>query len=438
MVALRGRYRMLSEDMIRRDMPVEHGPRVGGDATMHKDKKSFVRRPDVLRKFSAENLRIIEASLLEDLPEKLRPVPPRSQSTELAVVKPNHFLSACLPIPDSPHTRSEKSSPLEENASPLKKSFSFRDKFRFFSKDKHEKSKWKTIEEETKPTERNKDHENKSNKRFWFFRNKELADNRDRNHSPIYLRSKSFEFLPRAQEEPKEVSRTKLKKNQSYAYGSSDDIDVPSSEGSEHENEVFYNTDHSVCLKSIKELHDSDHNSSVSTASSGLVLNIFKRESVQDLLHEFDKAVDMFSENYLSDCEPYTKSTSELSVGDKRKSSSFNTLPSPKILQMTKNNKVSEDFKNELNKMIETKRGSVAKTMRRGSVTDWFVLEEKKSESTKPTKEVSEANKYRRAQKKPIQRVRRISSTKYVSSFILLFNYKCTGLNKEHINYYIT
>nr|XP_026487105.1 uncharacterized protein LOC113394122 isoform X1 [Vanessa tameamea] len=402
---------------------------------MDKDRKPGVKRPDVLRKLNAENLQLIERGLLGDLPDRFKPsnIPVRGLSNELAVAKPTGFLSSCLPvIPPSPPPSFDKSPSDDEGGSPLKKSFSFRDKFRmsFFGKDKMEKPKWKTIEEGkpiheniVPPATRNdiSEHVNKSSKRFWFFRNRELMETREKSHTPIYTRSKSFEFLPRAIEENEgNKLKTKLTKNSlSYAFGSSDTLgDSASVDSLEYIANVYYDKVDNVCLKSIKELQDSDHNSCMSTstsASSGLVVNIFKRESVQDLLEEFNKTVDLFSENYMSDCEPYTK-TSDLSVNEKRKSSSFNTLPSPKILQVAKVNEVSDDFRAELSQMLEMKRASdISRTARRGSVTDWFVLEDKNLPVTVQNQNnaTSEANKYRRAQKKPMQRVRRISSTKY-------------------------
>ena len=385
----------------------------------------------MLKKLNAENLQLIERGLLGDLPDRFKPInyPVRGQSKELVVAKPTGFLSSCLPVvPDSPG--SEKSD--EEVESPLKKSFSFRDKIRmsFFGKEKTEKPKWNTIIEEEKfkkdttivPTaSQTNDRDNRSSKRFWFFRNKELMNKKT--HSPTYTRSKSFEFLPKAIEEEEDKVRTKLTKNSlSYAFGSSDTLGDTSVDSLEYIANVYYDKVDNVCLKSVKEIQDSDHNSCASTstsASSGLVVNMFKTESVQDLLDEFKKAVDLFSETYLSDCEPYTRTSDELTVEQKRKSSSFNTLPSPKVVQVNKVNEVSEDFRAELNQMLELKRHSVCtKSPRRGSVTDWFVLEDQKTPAQSQTN-VSEANKYRRAQKKPIQRVRRISSTKYVSNLYI-------------------
>lgn len=406
---------------------------------MDKDKKVGIRRPDVLRKLNAESLQLIERGLLGDLPERLKPVPVRGNSDELVVAKPSGFLSSCLPvIPDTPTPTSEKI-PSDDEVSPLKKTFSFRDKIRIglFGKDKMEKTKWKTIEEgksthETAPPplppsmEENgtSDHAHKSSKRFWFFRNKELTEKREKSHKPIYKRSKSFEFLPRALEEDEgNKLRPKLTKNTlSYAYGSSDTLDETTSVDSlEYLADVYYDKAQNIYLKSIKEIQDLDHHSIKSTStsvSSGLILNVLKTESVQDLLDEFDKAVDMFSENYMSDCEPYTKTTKDLPVKEKRKSNSFVSLPSPKVLQVAKVNEVSENFKAELSKILQVKRGSLSpNSARRGSVTDCFLLEEKNRPlSLVQTTVTSEANKYRRAQKKPIQRVRRISSTKYVST----------------------
>ncbi|CAH2093459.1 unnamed protein product [Euphydryas editha] len=406
---------------------------------MDKDKKPGKRRPDVLKKLNAESLQLIERGLLGDLPDRLKPVPVRGQSDELVLAKPSGFLSSCLPvIPDSTTPTSEKVPSDDEGGSPLKKSFSFRDKLRmgFFGKDKMEKSKWKTIEEgkstddtaptplpATMPANENFDHAQKSSKRFWFFRNKELTEKREKSHKPIYKRSKSFEFLPRALEEDEgNKLKPKLTKNTlSYAYGSSDTLgDSTSVDSLEYIADVYYDKVDNICLKSIKEIQDVDHHSLKSTStsvSSGLVLNMLKTESVQDLLDKFNKAVDMFSENYMSDCEPYTKTSKDLPVKEKRKSNSFVSLPSPKVLQVAKVNEVSENFKAELSKMIELKRGSLSpNSARRGSVTDCFLLEEKNRPSHIQNNAMSEANKYQRAQKKPMHRVRRISSTKYVST----------------------
>ncbi|XP_069356986.1 rho GTPase-activating protein 9-like isoform X1 [Maniola hyperantus] len=408
---------------------------------MDKERKPIVRRPDVLRKLNAENLHFIERGLLGDLPDRFKPTPNypvRGQSNELVVAKPSSLLSACLPvIPDNPSPISENQpfSIDDEEKSPLRKSFSFRDKFRlnFFNKERREsgdKPKWKTIVEEEKAKELNpslpgqhspsSEHDHKHHSRFWFFKHKATDK---KSHSPIYTRSKSFEFLPRALEEGQERVRQKLTKNSlSYAFGSSDSVvDNISVESLEYIADVYSDKVNNVCLKSFKGLQDEDHYSSTTSttnsvsASSGISINILKTESVQDLLDEFHKTVDLFSENYLSDCEPYTKTSKELTVQEKRKSSSFNLLPSPKIVQMTKVNEVSEDFKAELSKILEVKRDSQCpKSPRRGSVTDCFLLEDKKLPAAGKTLEVptSEQNKYRRAQKKEA-RVRRISSTKY-------------------------
>ncbi|CAH0713497.1 unnamed protein product, partial [Brenthis ino] len=405
---------------------------------MDKDRKPVIRRPDVLKKLNAENVQLIERCLLGDLPDRFKPstVPVRGHSRELVVAKSSGLLSSCLPIiPDTPSP--EKISSDDEAVSPLKKSFSFRDKFRInlFGKDKIEKHKCKTIVEDERSkeaaseasspsheTDKENKSDSKSSKRFWFFRNRELMDKKT--HSPIYTRSKSFEFLPRAMEEEESKVKLILKKNSlSYAFGSSDTLGDTSVDSLEYIADVYYDKADNVFLKSIKELQDSDHNSFASTSTSissgGLVVNMLKTESVQDLLDEFDKTVDMFSENYLSDCEPYTRTFNELAIDEKRKSISFTTLPSPKILHVNKANRISEEFKTELNQMLVTKRHTVCtKSPRRGSVTDWFVLEDQSAASVKSqSAAASEANKYRRAQKKPTQRVRRISSTKYVSTY---------------------
>ncbi|CAH2229570.1 jg19706 [Pararge aegeria aegeria] len=421
-------------------MPVKIAPLPGDDVAMDKERKPIVRRPDVLRKLNAENLHFIERGLLGDLPDRFKPTPNypvRGQSNELVEAKPTSLLSACLPvIPDYPSPTYERFSSDEEEKSPLKKSFSFRDKFRmsFFGKERREsvdKPKWNTIVEEEKAKELNpslpgpkhsprSDSEHKSHNRFWFFRNKAMGDRKS--PSPIYTRSKSFEFLPRAIEEGQEKVRQKLKKNSlSYAFGSSDSVvDNISVESLEYIADVYSDKVNNVCLKSFKGLQEEDHySSSTSTtasasASSGISINILKTESVQDLLDEFHKTVDMFSENYLSDSEPYTRTSKEVAVKEKRKSSSFNALPTPKIVQVAKVNKVSEDFKVELSNILKVKRVSeCAKSARRGSVTDWFVLEDKQAPAPLQIHDRTEENKYRRAQKKETSRVRRISSTKY-------------------------
>ncbi|KAJ0173287.1 hypothetical protein K1T71_011463 [Dendrolimus kikuchii] len=410
---------------------------------METDKpKPAVRRPDVLKKFNSESLYMMERGLLGELPAKLKPrplVPVRGECTELDVPRPSGFLSSCLPvIPDSPPP--EKLIPFnEESVSPLKKSFSFRDKFSrmsLFGKEK-EKPKWKSIPENEKNLElaMNDDitkdgtieHEIKTNKRFWFFRNREIEK---REKHPIYKRSKSFEFLPRAIEEEDIKSDTKAKtvarNSQSFDFGSNDTMGEAwtSNESLEYISNVYYDNVEGVFLKSIKEFpsESSGNHSSLSTvtsASSANVNNIFKTQSVIDLLDQFDKAVEMFSETYLSDCEPYTK-TDKIPVREKRKSSSFSTLPSPKIVHANKVSEISEDFRKELNQALSVKRSVVPKTNRRGSVTDWFVLEDKvlgemKKSDSEVIRQVSEANKYKRGQKKAINRVRRMSSTKYVS-----------------------
>ncbi|XP_047523552.1 uncharacterized protein LOC125061951 isoform X1 [Pieris napi] len=395
------------------------------------DKKPFVKRPDVLRKLNAENLHFIERGLLGDLPDRFKPqvVPVRGNYKDLVVSKQQGFLSSCLPVPVLDSPSSDKGPYLNEEprVSPLKKTFSFREKMskmNFFSKDRTADKKYKTIDEEDNQigkTEITKDeklaHEDKVHKRFWFFRNKELVETREKSGRPSYKRSKSFEFLPRAAEHAElENGKIRLAKNQSYAFGSSDTvIDFWCSNDSlDQLANIYYDKVDTVHLKSIRELRQDSDQSSCTSSSSGLVVNIMKSDSVQDLLDEFDKTVDMFSENYLSDCEPYTKSEYVLSVREKRKSSSFSTLPSPKIVQVTKVNKVDDGFKAELAKRLSARQSVVEKTARRGSVTDWFVLEENKPTSLlSETSATTEANKYRRAQKKPIQRVRRISSTKY-------------------------
>lgn len=379
---------------------------------------------------------MIERGLLGDLPEKLKPQPfiPRGRSihTSLEVAKPTGFLSSCLPIPDSPGHQTPSSD--DEGGSPLKKSFSFRDKFSrisLFGKDK-DKSKWKTVEETEKSSKPSTDlkreskaeYDYKNQKRFWFFRNKELE--KMKGHSPIYQRSKSFEFLPRAieEEEEKPEKRKKMLNRQSSAFESDLMGDAWTSNDSlEYISNVYYDNEDGVLLKSIREFpsESSGATSSISaatSASSANAENIFKRGSVQDLLDEFHKAVDMFSESYLSDCEPYTKSGKQVPVEEKRKSNSFSSLPSPRLLQVNKVSEISEEFKRELSKAVRRPAGLARP--RRGSVTDWFVLEVDPVAGSPPVRSTaaSEQNKYRRGQKKPMNRVRRMSSTKYVSTFV--------------------
>lgn len=404
---------------------------------MDKDKqKPTIRRPDVLRKLNADSLFMIERGLLGDLPDKLKPpplVPNRAQSDDLAVAKPSGLLSSCLPvIPDSPISERVTSSD-EESGSPLKKSFSFRDRLSrisFFNKDK-EKPKWKTIVEDEKnvdpkvnngspkltvrKTDSKAEQDYKSNKRFWFFRSKELEKG-EKGSRPIYKRSKSFEFLPRAIEEEEEELSPRIKKNsQSYVFGSSDTMGEAwtSNESLEYIANVYHDNDDGVFLKSIKEIASdvSFDNSSTSIPTSGSSVdagNILKTESVEIVFDEFHKAVELFSETYLSDCEPYTKSK-ELTIKQKRKSSSFTTLSTPKVVQVNKVSEASEDFKKELSRVLSLKR--VERTARRGSVTDWFVLEDQSVGQ--------DANKYLRGKKKAVNRVRRISSTKYVSRLLI-------------------
>lgn len=422
---------------------------------MDDDKKPAIRRPrpKVLNKLNTENLYVIERGLLGDLPERLRPnyIPPgpvRGRSNELVVSQPG-FFSGCLPIiPDSPISENLPSDD-DSRASPLKKSFSFRDKFSrisFLGINKHDKHKSKTIDEDKRSDKihieddsrryNKADQDLKSNKRFWVFRNKELENRTSR---PVYKRSKSFEFLPRAveeQEKEKEKGKSKNKLINSisavFSPGSNESMGDAwaSNESLEYIANVCYNDDKTVYLKSIRELSpdSSIHNSSISTATSassnggGLVLDIFGRQSVQNLIDEFNKAVDLFSETYMSDCEAYTKSTKE-QLREKRKSSSFSTLPSPKVIHVNKVSEASEEFKKELTQILSVKRDCKA---RRGSLTDFFLLEDKAvSARVGVTATASEQNKYRRAQKKPKNRVRRISSTKYVSTILYKFDLNC-------------
>lgn len=419
-----------------------------------KPKPPIVKKPDVLRKLNAESLQLIERGLIGELPHKLRPqvfIPVRGKSDELTVAKHTGFLSSCLPvIPDSPISEASHTSSDDEHATTLRKSFSFRDKFSRMSifgrdKDKLEKAKCQPIAEDEKKSDKKvnqverplkrsspvkNEHENKQSRRFWFFRNKEIQEKKQQRHSNVYVRSKSFEFLPRAieeEEEEKKPDKIKrgLKNSLSYVFGSSDSLDDwISHDEPEYQSNVYYDNDDGVFLKSIKEFpvsESSTNNSStsiVTSTSSGIVINMFKTQSVQDILNEFDKAVEMFSESYLSDSEPYTKSGEVLPVSEKRKSSSFSTLPSPKVMQVTKASELSEDFKVELSRVLSLKKSGGVRTPtgRRGSVTDWFVLEDKAAAATTAAIVANEANKYRRAQKKPMNRVRRMSSTKYVSA----------------------
>lgn len=401
---------------------------------MDRDKKPpIVKRPDVLRKFNAESLLMIERGLLGDLPDKLKPQPfiSRPRLDDLQIAKPSGLLSSCLPIPDPPSPLSERiSSPSsdDDSVSPLKKSFSFRDKFSrisFFGKEKDRDKKWKTIDEDEKDVKLGSDlkrgsrleYDIKSHKRFWFFRQKDI--DKQKQHTPIYQRSKSFEFLPRAIEEEDETKAKKKLNRQSSIYEESMVEAWTSNESLEHISNVYYDKEDGVFLKSIREFPSesssmTNNNSSISTvtsASSANAENIFKTASVQNLLDEFNKAVDLFSESYLSDCEPYTKSSKAIAVVEKRKSSSFSNIPSPKVLHTTKVNDISEDFKKELSLALSVKRAAPPGRPRRGSVTDWFVLEDQVSE----VKSASEMNRYRRGQKKAANRVRRMSSTKYVS-----------------------
>lgn len=370
---------------------------------------------------------MIERGLLGDLPEKLKPQPfisrAQSNNTSLQITKPTGLLSSCLPIPESPGPQTPSSD--DEGVSPLKKSFSFRDKFSrisLFGRDK-DKSKWKTIEEHepsTKPTSDLKraskaEYDYKTQKRFWLFRNREQE--KMKGHSPVYQRSKSFEFLPKATEES--------------TFGSDSMGDAwTSNESLEYISNVYYDNEDGIVLKSIREFpsESSGAGSSISTATSASSANpegIFKSGSVQDLLDEFHKTVDMFSETYLSDCEPYTKTEKQVALAEKRKSNSFSTLPSPKVLQVNKVSEISEEFKKELSRVVSLKSGPgvAIHQPRRGSVTDWFVLEVDPVAGSPPVKtsieklKFGDENKYRRGQQKPMNRVRRISSTKYVSRF---------------------
>lgn len=422
---------------------------------MEEEKKPIVRRPrpNVLKKLNTENLLLIERGLLGDLPDSLKPnyIPPGPVrgNSELVVSKPSGF--SCIPVKLNSPTSEKIPFGDDVAVSPLKKSFSFREKFSkigFLGKHKNDKHKWKT--DENKVSEKNPagdeskrynkaEHEFKSNKRFWLFRNKEI-DHNNRSNRPVYKRSKSFEFLPRAiEEETKEEENIKGRMTNSFSYyGSNDMIEnaaIPN-ESTEIISEI-YNDNDNVFLKSIRELPTdySKHNTSLSIADSESsngggnidnTLGMFKGQSVQNILEEFNKTVDLFSEAYVSDCEPYTKSTKE-QLREKRKSSSFSAIPSPKVIHVSTVSEASEDFKKELSQILSVKRASVVKcrSSRRGSLTDFFLLEDKAvcgKVVLAPT--IHEDNKYRRAQKKPMNRVRRMSSTKYVSTTLNFFDKK--------------
>ncbi|XP_053617173.1 rho GTPase-activating protein 9-like isoform X3 [Plodia interpunctella] len=396
-------------------------------ATMDKDKPPEIKRNSVFNKLSRESISVIERGLLGELPVKLRPtlVRPttlvraeqvRSRRSNVIVEKQPGIISSCLsPIQDysdADRTSSEE----EDSVSPLKKSFSFRERLsrmNIFGRDKEkDKAKLKKIAEDkislsssasSASNASSMEREKKSRKRFWLFRQKDLDDNKERRkiERPAYMRSKSFEFLPRAaKEKVDELQPTNLRKNcLSFIYNSSDAL-------ADEWADISYDKDDGVFLQRVKEFPslESNTNSTMSTetSSSGIVFNLLKSESMENVLKEFDKAVETFSENYVSDCETYTK-CNDLTKEQKRKSSSFSALPSPKVLQVNKVFEVSEDFKKELSMMLIVKQGN--KTCRRGSVTDCFLLEGKKVASNQ--------DKYRRALKKPTNRVRRMSSTKY-------------------------
>ncbi|XP_059048222.1 uncharacterized protein LOC131843565 [Achroia grisella] len=410
--------------------------------TMEKD-KPIIRRPDVLKKFSAEGIQMIERGLLNELPDKLKPqqfipraaayLEPKSNTTSKHSAvqkyeKQSMFIS-CL----SPRRDTVEDTPVsdDDRLSPLKKTVSFREKMsltNLFSKDKEKlKSapKVETIVEEDKIKAANlekastMDRDSKMKKRFWFFRHKDISDSKEKRlpNRPVYVRSKSFESMPRLSVEDYdrvEPSQTLPRVGQSFVYGSTDVL----SKYTDHD----FDDDDGVFLKPIKEsasLQSSYTNSSVSTGtsrSSGINMNILQSESVANIFKEFDRTVEMFSENYLSDSEPYTKWQKEWSLQDKRKSLSHSEIPSPKIVQIKKVNDLSGDFKRELTSRLNCRSdsGIGCRMARRGSVTDWFVLEESgKAVVAAPS------DRYRRAQKKPINRVRRISSTKYLNQHLM-------------------
>ncbi|GBP39093.1 hypothetical protein EVAR_27453_1 [Eumeta japonica] len=429
-----------------------------------------VGRADVLKKLNAENLLVIERGLLGDLPEKLRPPPlvqPRARPQDLVLTKPpsSTLLSSCLPIvPDSPGSDPGKLKVGEDEVSPLKKTFSFRDKFtrmNFFGREKSPKSKWKLgMEQEMKgaamvePPGTKCEQEKK--RRLWFFKNRDgdkiKSPSTEKKYfasdkKPIYKRSKSFEFLPRAAEDEdcipsaadKIKHRSYTKNRLSYMFGSNESISeawLSSESFEELQKYKILNMSKGESFKYLENAKErgpgstassKSHTSSASTAltsnNSGLLDNLLQSESVQNLFFEFDKAVEMFSENYASDCEPYTKDAKvkfDMPVREKRKSRSFSTMPSPKIVHVkcTTVSELSETFSRELNKMLSEMRkdkgvssgGETPRSARRGSVTDWCVLEEPPVQTHAQS---HPQDKYRRAQKKPTNRIRRISSTKY-------------------------
>ncbi|XP_052751821.1 uncharacterized protein LOC113515212 isoform X3 [Galleria mellonella] len=412
-----------------------HRDSVMTNGTMDKD-KPVIRRPDVLKKFSTESLHIIERGLLGDLPEKLKPqqfIPRASAYLEpnensnpkhsaLQKYEKQSFFISC--ISQNKDSAIDTASADGDRLSPLKKTVSFREKLsrmNLFSKDKEKLKSKPTVEtilEEDKviqnpAQEVDMDRESKLRKRFWFFRNKDVAESKEKYQSsrPAYVRSKSFESIPRfpLEDYDKEPQQMLPRISHSFVYGSTDMLGKGS--------DVCFDDDDGVFLKSVKEsssLQSSYTNSSVSTetsGSSGLNFNILKTESVANVLKEFDRTVEMFSENYLSDSEPYTKWNKEWALQEKRKSLSHNEIPSPKIVQIRKVNDISEDFKKELMCRLNCRSdsGIACRAARRGSVTDWFVLEDKAGKAVIG----SPSDRYRRAQKKPVNRVRRISSTKY-------------------------
>lgn len=419
--------------------------------------KPNVKQPEVFKKINTENLLVIERGLLGDIPEKLRS---HTRPNDLPLAK--HLLSPHLndiekQTPNSPDL--ESGTPLEEELT-LKKTFSFRDKFfrkSFFGKEKQgDKNKVNTDNTATNKEDvekrspqykssKEKDLEQK-NKRSWF---RKIKDDKEKKvDKPIYKRSKSFEFLPKALDEPQDLDskNNKLKKNRhSFVYSSNDSLNDSSHLRADviEENQEWSTIDENGktkdyylgddgkglrCQLNVNEISSSSTVNSTTNSSVQSDNNLFSTSFVE-LCDKFDKIVEYFNENYFSDCEPYTKPVKEKEINKekvKRKSSSFTSLPSPKIVHRNSLkcvSHISEAFKKELSNVISNRPVPnvnvplSCRTERRGSVTDWFVLDESSNNSSANYKNsASENNKYKRAQKKPVNRVRRISSTKYVSN----------------------
>lgn len=422
-----------------------------------KPPKRTIRRPEVLKKLTADSLLAIERGLLGDLPEKLRPqpLPVRGRPTlDIAAAKSSSILSSCLIPPDSASSGGLTSSDDECSSPAIKKTFSFRDKLSrlsFFGKDKERPKA--IVEDEYIVIEREKFDNykareqliEKSKNRFWF--NKRELEKKERENRPVYKRSKSFEFLPQAVEEDdediNEFNQRLAMSSFRESYDSKDNMnDVWSSDDSlelsspplKNDNVFLENKKKDGETTSVSMKSCGSSISTVnSTNSSGVATtnNIMQRDSVQCLLNEFEKAVELFSENYLSDSEPYTKHEKDLerannsvTLKEKRKSSSLPSLTNQDsvVKNSRKVSEISDDFKKELSFiMSENKKSVVGRFLsnncsyRRGSVTDWFVLEERGEEVS---------NKYSRALQKPTNRVRRMSSTKYVSTLIFSLTFQ--------------